>query len=182
MSSAPSQPEPRGLSGRWLALPLGMRWVLTLVILCCVSAGVVIGVHEVNDGQFTNTDQASPQGDSLSRIVVGQDQAPHTVTLPRRANVKQVTRTLVRAVTADMRVLIRNQTLDGPFNTVSCSPSGPRAAGQLPYDCTANAADFNYPFRAIANMRTHVVTFCKQDTTPSDMPQLAVALNAACVR
>jgi hypothetical protein len=115
-------------------------------------------------------------------VAIAQDEAPHTANLPRHATRRQVTGALRRGITADVQLRIHQQDIDGPFNSVTCAPAGPSVAGREPFRCTANASNFNYPFLAVADVRTRLVEWCKQDTAPSDMPQLAVPVNSGCVR
>jgi hypothetical protein len=162
----------------WAEIPLGWRWVLTFLMLSSITATLIIGVHEANHDRAAVTNpQALAESDRVGQIAVAEDEAPHTANLRRGASTVRV---LEAGITGDMRLRISQRQLAGPIQDVSCHASGRTRMGRTPYRCTVSAADFNYPFFAVADPRTRLVTWCKYDTPPSDVPALNVPVSADC--
>jgi hypothetical protein len=152
--------------------------VLTFVMLCSLTAAIIIGVHEANHDRAAVTNpQALAESDRIGQIAVAEDEAPHSAALGQRGS---TVRALEAGIAADMRLRIAQHQLDGPLQTVRCQAGGRVRDGRTPYGCTASAAGFRYPFFAIADTRTRRVTWCKYDPPPGDAPALGVPVSASC--
>jgi hypothetical protein len=110
-------------------------------------------------------------------ILVEQDQAPHTVSLAR--GVAPAT-ALAHAIRSDMDKEIKQQVIAGPVSRSSCSRTS--RGGRIPasFSCTVVANGLAYPFVAVVNVRSRVITFCKRDPPP--VPSENIPVSSRCTR
>lgn len=156
--------------------PLWLRYVLAMSTAASVLIALVIAEHNSNGGAPAPENPAAEvQANRESRILVAQDQAPHTVRLPRRAVPHT---TLEHAIASDMTGRIRHHELSGPLQNARCAASGAEHATRRAFLCTVLAGDARYPFLGIVDLRADTVTWCKRDPPPT--PALNVAVSAKC--
>lgn len=160
----------------WRSLPLWARWLLTIAVYAGGVVAAVLVVHDINSkgsdspSEVKSVAEANREG----RIAITQDQAPHTAPLPSGSP----TVALQAAVAADVRKRISHGELTGPLQSVRCSASGGSASGGLRFACTVHSAGNPYPFRAVADERTHRLTWCKLD--PPLPGEAGVPLSPSC--
>ncbi len=173
---SPSGPRRVALWAR--GLPLGLRWVLTILVFASLIATVVI----VNN---SSSGKAGPEGSEASalaeaqhesEIVIAQDQAPHTAQLAPGSAPQGA---LERAIAADVRERIRRAQLTGPLQSVHCTPSGAARAGRQAYACTVRSAGIEYRFDGVSSAAGRLLTWCKVDPPPEGEAS-EVALSPLC--
>jgi hypothetical protein len=161
MSSSSHSPLSR-LSASARRIPLGARWILTILVFLVVSFVLHNVIHD-SEGASGPTSQelrsefeANREGD----VVVEEDQAPHTASLragvPARA-------ALERAIAADTRNRVRASELSGPFQSVRCASTGATHTGRQAYRCTVRSAGIAYTFLAVLDAPARQLTWCKVD-------------------
>lgn len=160
------------------AVPLWLKYVLTLAVFVPLSVAAVIYIHGPGapDTPGSENPAAAAQADHLGRIVSQQDQAVHRATLSPSLAPKVA---LQRAILVDVRMRIAGHDIAGPAGRVSCDPLAHIHAGRLPFRCRALAGGFSYPFAGVVDARTRQLTWCKNDNTSVD-PALRVPLSSAC--
>src|SRR5579862_7057592 len=102
--------------------PLWLQWVLSIVVAAAVIFGLVRFVQSNTDNQVTTESPAGEvQANREAEILVGEDQAPHSVRLrggtPALAAIN-------RAIRSDMIAMINQGSLDGPLQRSSCTLTG----------------------------------------------------------
>jgi hypothetical protein len=164
---------------RWAALlpPLWARWAVGMVLAVAVIATVVIAVHRA--GPEVNTSEAGAEAEvnRISDVAIGEDQAPHSTSLPAGA---APARALERAIDTDIRQRIAGDQLTGPLQHLACRAVAGTRAGRDPYRCTVRSAGFTYPFVAVLDTRRHRLTWCKVDPPPVANVGPEVPLSASC--
>ena len=127
--------------------PLWARWAISLVVAAVLVVLLVrfVGHHNGNALAHQNA-AAVQQEDRQAQIVVGQDQAPKTVTIAAGSTTRAA---LVSAVRGEMRHRVATGNVAGQLRSVSCRQTG-RRAGRLAFRCTAVAGHVRYPFLAVA--------------------------------
>lgn len=156
------------------ALPLWLRWVLTLLVF---GALAVVGLSAVQGGGGSAQDEAAAplEANRAARTVIVRDQAPRSAALPAGVAPKLA---LERAIRADVRGRVRRDRLTGPAQSVRCSPAPPAPPGRRPFRCGAKADGIRYPFRGVVDLRTGRMTWCKFDPVPSG--EVPVPLSPRC--
>ncbi len=174
---SPSPPRRVALWAR--GLPLGLRWVLTILVFASLIATAVIVNNSGGSGK------ASPEGAEAaalaearheSEIVIAQDQAPHTAPLAPRTSPRPA---LEQAIAADVRERIRRSQLTGPLQSVHCTPAGAPRAGRRAYACTVRSAGIEYRFDGVISAPRRQLTWCKVDPPPEGEAS-EVALSPLC--
>lgn len=157
-------------------LPLWTRWVLAIVVGGAVLAGIVIGVDRSSPGGATSEAGAEAEINRESDIVIAEDEAPRTASLPGGTAPASA---LARAIERDVRQRIARVQLVGPLQGVSCSAAGPSSAGRRPYRCTVRSADVPYTFLAVVDERQRRLIWCKVDKPPSGT-EAEIPVSASC--
>ena len=164
----PSVPSPRTgpshRTGASLRPPLWVRWVLSLAVAADLVVALVLFVQShSSDAPAPESQAAVAEQNRESEILVAQDQAPHSVSLRSGATPAQA---LERAIKAEMNFLIAHQVLDGPLQSSKCTATGRRGESKLGFSCTVVAANVNYPFLGVVDVRSRQLTYCKRDPAP----------------
>jgi hypothetical protein len=172
---------PRELLNAVRALPLGLRWLLTIAVYAAVIAVVVVAVR---GGGGSGASKLSPaeakaesEANSEGRVAIAQDEAPHAATLP--AGVPTLG-ALERAIAGDVHRRIAHNELTGPFESVRCHAESSARAGRQAFTCTVRSGGLEYPFDAVADGRTRQLTWCKVDPPPEANAPLEVPVSARC--
>lgn len=148
--------------------------MLTLIGFAGLATGVALALRSVNRTTTADLNRAR-EADRLGQILVAQDQAPHTVALPRAASPR---RALERTIAADMTGRIRRHELSGPLQRSRCTATRGRHARRRPFRCTVKAGDVSYPFLGVVDLRARRITWCKRDPPPS--PRLDIPVSGRC--
>ena len=162
-------------------LPLWLRWFLSLTVAAGLVIALVIFVGRNPRGDQGATAQnvaGAAEANREGQIVTAQDQAPHQAVLPQSLPASVA---LERAIAADMRNRVATHDLAGPVRAVTCKQLASRNATSLSFRCGALAGNFSYPFAGVADLSTHKLTWCKNDSLAVD-PGLQVPLSRACTR
>jgi hypothetical protein len=166
---------------RPVALPLWLKWVLSLLVAGGFLAALVIFVSRNptgDQGAPTESPAAAVQANRDGRIVSAQDQAPRQARLASLVGAKA---DLEHAILLDMRHRVARHDLGGPLQRVTCGALASRGRRRLRFRCRALAGGFSYPFVGVADLRARELTWCKDDTVAVDQP-LRVPLSARCTR
>jgi hypothetical protein len=159
-------------SGSFSRPPLWLRWVLSVLVAVVVLILVVRFVDTHNsDATASQSPAAEAQANREGEIVVAQDQAPHVAAL--KAGVVPAAG-IAHAVRADINHQINQGILNGPLQRTRCSALRPRA-GALPFSCTVVAANVNYPFLGVVDVRARRITYCKRDPPPVPTENIPVS-------
>lgn len=155
--------------------PLWARWTLALGIGALLLVALILFVeHNNSDSEANQNPAAVARANREARVVVEQDQAPHTAALkPGAAPRAGVT----AAVRADMDAMVATGTIEGPLSHVRCTHTGDHA-GRALFRCTAVAGGVNYPFLGAIDARTRQVTYCKRDEPP--VPSMNIPVSSRC--
>ena len=162
------------LHSAWLRIrpPLWLRWALSLLVAAAAAVVIVEFVDHHNGNALAHLNRAALQRAAReATVVVGQDQAPHTVRLAHGASASA---TLVSAVRADMRHRIATGNIGGPLQKVTCARSG-ASGGAQGFNCRAVAASVSYPFLAVATPRAGHAVYCKRDPPPAPSENIPVS-------
>src|SRR5580693_4090676 len=145
--------------------PLWARWVLALA-----GAAILIAVIAIvtSGGEGSSNPTASERGAEVEanregRIVVEQDQAPHSAPLGAGVPASVALRA---AIARDANRRILHSELTGPLQRVRCGREGPSHGGLRAVRCTAYANGISYPFVAVVDARARRLTWCKVDPPP----------------
>jgi hypothetical protein len=161
----------------WVRIPLAARWGISLLIGVAIVVALVIFVtHNDGNGLAHESAKGVAREQRQAEILIGQDQAPHLVTIHGRG-ASAATAALVAGIRREMRHQIALGNYDGPLQSIRCVPHG-GGGGRLGYHCLAEAASVRYPFLAIVTPRTHRAAFCKKDYAPQHGQNIPVS--AAC--
>lgn len=151
--------------------PLWARWALSLLVAAAAVVALIAFVHHHNDNGLAHISTAAEQrANQEAKVVVGEDQKPHTVQLHGRS----ASAALATAVRADVRHRIATGNIDGPLGKVGCVASGHRGGAQA-FTCRAVAAHVSYPFLAVATPRTGRAVYCKRDAPPAPSENIPVS-------
>ncbi len=169
-----------GPRGRFRALPLWSRWLITVVGYAVVIAVIVLVVRSGGGGNGVTTPseaKAEAEANREAQIVIEEDQFPHVATLTGRVPVSAALR---QAITGDVDNRIATSQLTGPLQSVRCATSGAASAGRIPFRCTVTSAGIAYPFLAVAEEHTRRLTWCKVDPPPIATGSAAIPLSPRC--
>ena len=160
------------------AMPLWLKWVLTLLTFAVLSAAVVIFVSRANNSEksYSESPTAAAQANQAGEAVSARDQAPHQTRLSQSRGTHSA---LERAIAADMRTRVAQHDVTGPVQRVSCTPVAPRRPGRRPFRCQALVGGFSYPFVGVADLRARELVWCKDDRASYD-PSVEAPLSPAC--
>ncbi len=157
-----------------IQLPLWARWVLAVTFFASLGLTAVLIVHASSTVSTAGT-QGELQADAVGRVVVSQDQAPHTAPLRTGASPRAA---LTAAITTDVRSRIASRDLTGPLESVTCSAGRAQHPERRPYVCAVTAASIRYMFYGVADRRARLLTWCKEDAVAE--AGLTVPLSPRC--
>jgi hypothetical protein len=157
--------------------PIWVRWALTILVAAAVVAGVVIAIHRAGPETPTSEAGAEAEINRVSDIAITEDEAPHRATLSAGAAPASV---LEQAITGDVHQRIESHQLTGPLQGVVCQATGAAKAGRNPYRCTVHSAGIAYPFVAVVDERTKLVTWCKVDPPAQANAGPEIPLSPSC--
>ncbi len=156
--------------------PLWLQWVVSIVVAAAVIFGLVRFVQSNTDNQITTESPAGEvQANREAEILVGQDQAPHSVRLPGGIPALAA---INRAIRSDMTATISQGSLNGPLQRSSCALTGTSGKGGRRFSCTASAAGVSYPFLGVVDAQTRTIVYCKRDPPP--VPSQNVPVSPRC--
>jgi hypothetical protein len=172
-------PPPQRLFGPEGRLPTWAQWAVPLGVAALLVAGLILFV----DHQQATANQPAPvtrrsallEQNREARILVAEDQTPHTLAIARPTPGPEAIRLAVAAV---MRAELRTAAIEGPLQRIICRPTDASAPRRLVYQCTAEAASVLYPFSGVVEPGRRRVTVCKRDLPP--VPGMNVALSPRC--
>ena len=165
------------LKSWWLRVrpPLWARWTFWLLVGAALVAALVVFVNHNNNNSLAHiSSKAVAQETRQARIVVGQDQAPHTAKLASAADPRPAVTVAVRA---NLRHRRKKGTIEGQLESVACRQSGRRGA-RLGFHCTALVSHARYPYLAVADPGAHRLVYCKRDLPP--VPSENIPVSARC--
>jgi hypothetical protein len=158
--------------------PMWLRWVLAILVFASAGTTLVIVLNNTpSDEGSGGSPAAEGRANQVGRIVVEQDQAPHTAPLARANSPRDA---LTHAIRADALTRIHHNDLSGPLQAISCSAPRPLPGSVQGYHCSVRSGNITYPFLGIVDLRTRRITWCKRDPPPVDDPELEVPINRAC--
>lgn len=163
-----------GMSRPEIQLPLWARWVLSVAFFASLGLTAILVLHDDSTVSTAGT-QAAIQANEVGRVVVSQDQAPHTA--PLRSGVSPRL-AIATAIAADVRGRIASRDLTGPLQSVTCTPGRAGHAGRRPYVCAVTAASLRYVFYGEADRSAHLLVWCKEDAVAE--AGLTVPLSPRC--
>jgi len=154
---------------------LWMRWAISIAIAVAAVVALIAFVdHNNSNSEATASPKALEREYRYARVVIGTEQAPHTVAVARG---RPVQRAFVAAVRADMRHRIKTGNVSGQLQKVRCQAAGAQA-GRAAYRCAAEAANVNYPYVGVFTRATRHVTYCQRDLPP--IPTERIPVSARC--
>lgn len=180
-SSAPDPGRPRTgrtrAPGAYLSLPLWQRYAVSVVVATGLLAGMVIWVsgHNTDSGPPNSNPAATLPANREARILISQDQAPHSAALPPGLASGPA---LERVLHAHIAAEIRDGAIAGPLRAAVCHPIS-RSGSRIGYRCTIDSGSVNYPFLAAVDTAARRVTYCKRDPPPAPSEQ-AVPVSSGC--
>ncbi len=162
-------------------LPLWARWLTTIVIYLVLLAVAVVVVHKLASSSSSSKSPAEAhavsEANNVGRIAISEDEAPHAAPLSAGASPAA---SLQRAISADVRRRIAHGELTGPLQSVHGTASGGQRASRAGFSCTVISAGITYAFLAVADVRTHELTWCKLDRAPAGDAALEVPVSPRC--
>jgi hypothetical protein len=149
----------------WMRLfpALWMRWAICIIVAAALIIGLIAFVdHNNNNSEAQGNKTALVQENQEDAIVVGADQAPHSVALTGGQSVHAG---FVAAVRTDIRHRLKAGSIQGKVQKVGCHRSGARS-GRIAYHCVAQVQNVKYPFVGVYTPTNKRVTICKRDPPP----------------
>jgi hypothetical protein len=154
---------------------LWMRWAISIVIGVAVIAALVVFVENNNsNSEAKGSTKALEREYRYAQVVIGTEQAPHTVAV---AHGQTAQAAFVTAVQTNMRHRIKTGNVSGQLQKVRCQSSGSRA-GRVGFRCVAEAGNVNYPYVGVFTKTTRHVTYCQRDAPP--IPTEHIPVSARC--
>ena len=154
---------------------LWMRYAVSIVIGGAVIAALIVFVdHNNSNSQANSSPKALEREYQYAQVVIGAEQAPHTVAVARGQSAQPA---VVAAVRTSMRHRVKTGNVSGHLQQVRCQTSGARA-GRVAYRCVAKAGNVNYPYVGVFTKATRRVTYCQRDAPP--IPTERIPVSARC--
>ncbi len=161
----------------WIRLfpALWMRYAISIVVGGAVITGLILFVDHNNSNSEANSSPKSLEAEyRYARVVIGAEQAPHTVAVARGQSAQAA---FVAVVRANMRHRVKTGNVSGQLQKVRCHGSGTQS-GRVAYRCVAMAGNVNYPYVGVFTKATRHVTYCQRDTPP--IPTEHIPVSARC--
>lgn len=158
---------PRRLFGPGGRLPIWSQWVISLGVAGLLVLALVLFV----DHEQATANQPAPvvrpaaiaEQNREARVIMAQDQTPRTL---RIAHPTAPSRAIRLAVDAVMRAELRTGIISGTLQRTACQALSGTGSARVAFSCTAEAADVNYLFQGVVDVRGRRVTVCKHDLAP----------------
>jgi Tfp pilus assembly protein PilX len=158
-----------------VSVPLWLRWFLSVVVAAVILILVIRFVsHNNTDAAAAQSPSAAARANEESTVIVEQDEAPHVAVL-RASETPAVA--IERAVRSEINHSVNQGFINGPIEHAGCAAVKP-IGRVLRYHCTVVAANINYPFLGVVDLRTKQITYCKKDPPP--VPSENVRVNRRC--
>jgi hypothetical protein len=142
---------------------LWMRWAISIIVGAAVIVALVVFVdHNNSNSEAKSSPQALARENREARVIIGADQAPHTVAVQPGQPIDVA---FVAAVRADIRHRLRTGDIEGRLQHVGCHRTGARA-GRVAYRCVAQVQNVRYPFVGVYTAHAKRITYCKRDPAP----------------
>lgn len=178
-----ASPDPEASPGRkrapgaYLNLPLWQRYAISLIVAAVLLIGMVVWVsgHNTDSSPSNNNPAATLRANREAAILVAQDEAPRTVSLP--AGVSSLT-ALEHVIHARLAAQVASGAVSGPLKRAHCRATGARSGAQRGYSCTIESGSVIYPFLAAVDTAARRITVCKRDPPP--LPSENVPVSARC--
>jgi hypothetical protein len=172
----------RGRRGSgYRSLPLWLQWVLPFAVAGGLVLALVLFVnYETNSvpaiALVTNPN-AVKEENREDTILVHDQQAPHEAKLKASASPTVALRT---AVVGYMTHQISLGSMDGPIKRSSCRSATGGTSSRLVFHCdvTASAQMVTYPFDAVVQPSSGVITYCQRVAPP--IPRMNVPVSKRC--
>lgn len=149
----------------WMRLfpALWMRWAISIIVGAAAIVALVLFVeHNNNNSEAQGSAKSLEREQQEDKVLIGADQAPHTVVL---RGGRSVNAGFVAAVRADIHNGLRTGDIQGTVQRIGCHHSGARA-GRVAYRCVAQVQNVKYPFVGVYVAKTQRITYCKRDPPP----------------
>jgi hypothetical protein len=160
---------------QWAKIPLAVRWAVSLLVAVALVVLLVRFVDTHGSNALAHVSQKNLNTENRqAEIVVGQEQAPVTTTVPAGTSATQALRTAVRR---DMNRQITQATIDGPLQSVTCVVHG-GTLQRTGYHCLAKANGETYPFLAVVTPKARRAVFCEKIYPP--IPSENIPVSARC--
>jgi hypothetical protein len=160
---------------QWAKIPLSVRWAVSLLVAVTLVVLLVSFVDHNNSNALAHVSQKNLNTENRqANIMVGQQQAPVTTTVPAGTSATQALRAAVRR---DLNHQISQATIDGPLQNVYCVVHGGTLA-RTGYHCLAKVDGEAYPFLAVVTPKTHRAVFCEKVYPP--IPSENIPVSARC--
>ncbi len=166
--------------GVYRSLPPWLQWALPFTVAGLVVVGLVYYVnHQTYDvPQIANVTKPSAVAaqDQQGTVIVEQQQAPHESSLgAAQAPLAGVHAAVLRY----MRHEISLGVFAGPITHSACTRTG-GSGSRLLFHCTvtATAQVVNYPFDAVADPASGVITYCQRVEPP--VPSMNIPVSKRC--
>jgi len=161
----------------WMRLfpALWMRWAISIIVAVAAIVALVVFVdHNNNNSEAKGSSKTLEHEYRYAQVVIGAEQAPHTVAVARGQSVHAA---FVAAVRANMRHRVKTGNVSGRLQKVVCQASGAQA-GRDAYRCVAEAGNVNYPYVGVFTKTNRHVTYCQRDLPP--IPTEHIPVSARC--
>jgi Tfp pilus assembly protein PilX len=158
-----------------VSVPLWLRWFLSVAVAAVILILVIRFVsHNNSDATAAQSPSAAARANEESTVIVEQDEAPHVA----RVTAGEATAAAItKAVRADINHSVNQGFINGPIEHAGCAAV--KTIGRVVrYHCTVVAANINYPFLGVVDLRTRQITYCKKDPPP--VPSENVPVSRRC--
>ena len=162
------------------SLPLWLQWALPFTVAGVVVGGLVFYVnHQTYDvPQIANVTKPSAIAaqNQQGTVIVRQQQAPHESRLGSgQAPLAGVHAAVLRYMDHEIALGV----FDGPVTHSACAQTG-GSGSRLVFRCTvtATAQVVNYPFDAVADPASGVITYCQRVEPP--IPSMNIPVSGRC--
>ncbi len=139
--------------------------MLAVLIAGAIIASIVIAIDRSGPEGSSSEAGAEAEVNRLADIAIGEDEAPHSYSLPAGANPATA---LMRSIEGNVRRRIAQDKLAGPLQSVTCEPAGSASGGRAPYHCNVRSDDLNYLYLAVIDESKRQLTWCKTDPRSED--------------
>ncbi len=157
--------------------PLWLRWVLAIAVAAALATAIVIAIHRAGPEAPSTEAGAEAEVNRVSDIVITEDQAPHSASLPPGLAPAAA---LHQAIASDVHQRIAHAQLTGPLESIACKAAGTGSAGRDPYNCAVRSAGITYKFLAVVDPSQRRLTWCKVDPPPVAGDGEEVPVSASC--
>jgi hypothetical protein len=155
-----------------LNLSLRLRLALALLVAAVLLTAMVVWVRGHNTDSPPSTNPASQvRANREARILVEQDQSPHSVRLPAGQSGSGA---MAGVVHARMARQVASGSISGPLRAARCRAAG-RAGARQEFHCTVESGSVNYLFTGVVDTARARITYCKHDLPPVPSEDIPVS-------